>query len=281
MVDRLKKVQFEYLNYLFENMYMVRSKYYPESFFFKKNNKVVLELEKNGTLWVLYSNWTSIDNMLTLGYDGTQKLIKEWMEHKLKLGEIDPIRRPPFMSMESEIIELKPVEDTLLLGKTYLLNKVAQELDTIEIIPEKGFTRIHKNFEEDKESVKPVEITPLQGCVPPFLVDGEELTAQRMDYERRWDWKIINRSITPDIKGHSGSSWVESLLKSEEITPKQSVFPLEYPEEITPQESVPLQSWRDLENKEITPIKFYETESQVLEEQLTEEISKLSKDEKK
>ena len=87
--------------------------------------------------------------------------------------------------------------------------------------------------------------------------------------------------ITPKQMNAPHHFLVEEQLKFEEITPKQAVFPIEYPEEITPEESIPPQSWRDLENKEIKPVKFYENQLQVLEEQLKQEILKLSKDEKK
>jgi hypothetical protein len=55
MVDKLRKVHFKYLDYLFEDMYPVKLKYHPDSTFFKKDDEVTLELEKSGTLWVLYS----------------------------------------------------------------------------------------------------------------------------------------------------------------------------------------------------------------------------------
>jgi len=90
MKDKIRKSEFKFLNYLFENMYSVKSKFYPDSTFFKKNDKVILELEKSGTLWVLYSVWTDISDMFSYSYEETQQLIKAWMEEQLKSEEITP-----------------------------------------------------------------------------------------------------------------------------------------------------------------------------------------------
>ena len=90
MENNLRKTHFKYLNYVFDSMYAVKSKHYPDSTFFKKGDKVILELEKSGILWVLYSVWSNISDMFSFDYNETQKLIKEWMEAQLKLGEVTP-----------------------------------------------------------------------------------------------------------------------------------------------------------------------------------------------
>ena len=85
--DRLK---FEYLDYLFEGIYVVNSKKYPNSRFWKKDGEVIMELEESGELWILYSIWGEISSVFSLDYKKTQKLIKEWVEKHLKLGDITP-----------------------------------------------------------------------------------------------------------------------------------------------------------------------------------------------
>ena len=90
--NQLRKVQFKFLNYLFEDIYEVESKKYPDSRFWKKDGKVVLELEKSGRLWVLDSIWNDVEDMLSLNYDETQQLIKDWMEQHLGLEGITPTR---------------------------------------------------------------------------------------------------------------------------------------------------------------------------------------------
>lgn len=251
MVDKLRKVHFKYLDYLFEDMYPVKSKHYPDSTFFKKKDKVTLELEKSGTLWVLYSVWTSIADMFSLDYSETQQLIKAWMEKQIKMQEVEPIQNASFIRMEVE-----------------------EQLKLEEVTP-KWSRILEPNLIQ--EEIKSGEITPLQGCVSPFSMDGKELTPQQMNYViiGGIEEELEPVEITPDIKGHSGSYWAESQLKLEEVTPKnaiappsswrnlkleevkpkQAVFPIEYPKEITPEESIPLQSWRDLEKKEVTPRK--------------------------
>ena len=51
---------------------------------------MILELRPSGTLWVLRQIWNNISDMLSLDYDETQQIIKEWVEKQLKLEEIIP-----------------------------------------------------------------------------------------------------------------------------------------------------------------------------------------------
>ena len=86
----MMKAQFAYLDYIFDGMYEVESEEYPDSIFWKKDNKVVLELEESGQLRVLHSIWENISNMFSLDYDETKQLIKEWAEQHLELGVVEP-----------------------------------------------------------------------------------------------------------------------------------------------------------------------------------------------
>jgi hypothetical protein len=88
--NQLRKVQFKYLDYLFDGMREIKSEDYPDSRFWEKDGKVILELKKSGNLWVLESIWDDISNMFSLKYDETQQLIKEWMEQQLKLEGVIP-----------------------------------------------------------------------------------------------------------------------------------------------------------------------------------------------
>lgn len=303
MIDKLRKHQFKFLNYLFEDMYPVKSKYYPDSTFFKKDDKVTLELEKSGTLWVLYSVWTDIADMFSLDYNETQQLIKAWMEQQIKSKKVTPTRISGMYDFRTAMVEeqlkseevtpkrsneifpakmelqLKSEEVTPLLtiwnyeemieeqlkqeeviphtSITNQLMRVQEELKSVEIKPVKDvnlicqLAELRLNREEItptistsyrlEEKLKSVEITPLQGCVSPFSMDSEELTPQRMDYViiGEIEEELEPVEITPDIKGHSGSYWAESLLKSEEITPRSAIAP-------------PFR-WRELDSEEITP----------------------------
>ena len=135
MKDKIRKSEFKFLNYLFENMYSVKSKFYPDSTFFKKDDKVILELEKSGTLWVLYSVWTDISDMFSYGYVETQQLIKEWMEQQIKSEEVEPqlIWFLDSMLMEQQI---KSEEVTPSVGgKLYVSDLMEEQLKLAEVTP--------------------------------------------------------------------------------------------------------------------------------------------------
>ena len=88
--NQMRRLEFKYLDYLFDGMYEVESEEYPDSRFWKKDDKVVLELEESGQLRVLHSIWENISNMFSLDYDETKQLIKEWAEQHLELGVVEP-----------------------------------------------------------------------------------------------------------------------------------------------------------------------------------------------
>lgn len=187
MIDKLRKHQFKFLNYLFEDMYPVKSKYYPDSTFFKKDDKVTLELEKSGTLWVLYSVWTDIADMFSLDYNETQQLIKAWMEQQIKRKGVVPHK-----GLALEFVQME------------------QQIKSEEVTPRYCFSEYYSRMEQQ---LKSEEVTPI-------------LTI--------WNYEevIPHTCITNQL-----------MRVREEL---ESV-------EITPEESIPLQSWRDLEKKEITP----------------------------
>lgn len=88
--NQLNKLYFKFLNYLFKDIYEVELEYYPDTRFWKKDDNMVLELEKSGRLYVLHTIWNDISSMLSLDYDETEQLIKEWVEQHLKLEEFTP-----------------------------------------------------------------------------------------------------------------------------------------------------------------------------------------------
>jgi hypothetical protein len=89
--NQLRKVEFKFLNYLFDGIYEVELNEYPDLKFWKKDNRVVLELEKSGNLIVSLSIWSDISNMFSLDYDETKQLIKDWAEQHLELKRITPL----------------------------------------------------------------------------------------------------------------------------------------------------------------------------------------------
>jgi len=222
MKDKIRKSEFKFLNYLFENMYSVKSKFYPDSTFFKKDDKVILELEKSGTLWVLYSVWTDISDMFSYGYEETQQLIKEWVEAQLKKGVVEPSRASSMYGLRIAIVEEKLKSSKVVpLG---LLNG--------------GFTQVEKQLNSE-------EITPLDAGINylPFMekqLKSEEVTLSvgQLYVSDLMEEQLKQEEITPFMEEELAWVKVEEQLKSEEITP---------------QESIPTQIWRDLEKEEIMP----------------------------
>jgi hypothetical protein len=89
--NQIRRLEFKYLNYLFEGIHEVESKKYPYSRLWKKDKKVILELRNSGYLWVSYSIWNNISGMFSLNYNETRQLIKDWVEQHLKLGGFTPL----------------------------------------------------------------------------------------------------------------------------------------------------------------------------------------------
>jgi len=162
MKDRLRKVQFKYLDYLFENTYGVKSKFYTDSTFFKKDDKVILELEKSGTLWVLYSVWNSISDTFSIQYEETQQLIKEWMEEQLKQEVVTP---KPYSLAEAPMMEEQLKQEVVTPIKSHPMQVAAVEakLKQEEVKPHllcQGWS------EKVKEQLKSEEVTPKEALTP-------------------------------------------------------------------------------------------------------------------
>jgi hypothetical protein len=88
--NQMRRLEFKYLDYLFEDMYEVESEEYPDSRLWKKDKKVILELRNSGYLWVSYSIWNNISGMFSLNDNEAKQLIKDWVEQHLELGGITP-----------------------------------------------------------------------------------------------------------------------------------------------------------------------------------------------
>jgi len=89
--NQMRILQLEYLDFLFKDIYKVKSKDLPNSIIWKKDNEVVLIRTPN-RFWVSYWIWDNISNMLCLEYDETEELIKNWAEEYLELEGIKPKR---------------------------------------------------------------------------------------------------------------------------------------------------------------------------------------------
>jgi hypothetical protein len=206
MKDKIRKSQFKYLDYLFESMYSVKSKFYTDSTFFKKNDKVILELEKSGTLWVLYSVWTDISNMFSYGYEETQQLIKEWAESQLNSRKVVPegLLDGGFTQVEKQLnSEVVTPLDACSNYLPWMEKQLKQEV----VIPSVGKLYVSDFMEEQ---LKQEEITPRSAIAPPFR------------------WRKLDSVKYAEIKPQATlTSYhlkvVEEQLEKEEITPRQVV----------------------------------------------------------
>ena len=67
-----------------------RTKKYPNSLFWIKDGEVIAEIKNSKYFWVSYQIWSSIMSILSLEYDETQQVIKDWLEEHYKLGGLTP-----------------------------------------------------------------------------------------------------------------------------------------------------------------------------------------------
>jgi hypothetical protein len=205
MKDRIGKSQFKYLDYLFEGMYSVKSKFYPDSTFFKKNDKVILELEKSGTLWVLYSVWTDISNMFPLDYSETQQLIKAWMEQQIKKEEVAPSRASSMYGLRIAMVEekLKSEEITPLDAGSNYLPFMEKQLKQEEITPKSAIAP--PSSWRKLDSVKYVEIKPNVPLSTYHLKVVEE--------------KLKSEEVTPRQVVPGSFDWIQEQINLGEVTP--------------------------------------------------------------
>jgi hypothetical protein len=223
MKNKIGKSQFKYLDYLFEGVYLVKSKFYPDSTFFKKNDKVILELEKSGTLWVLYSVWTDISNMFSLDYSETQQLIKAWMEQQLKQEVVAP-------------------KKLTLYAAQYMGKKIKSE----EVEPLRASSMYGLRIAMVEEKLKSEEVEPSVG--------GKLYVSALMEEQ------LKSAEVTPLDAGSNYLPFMEKQLKQEEITPKEAIPPQSWrdleKEEITPRSAIaPPFRWRNLDSVKYVEIK--------------------------
>jgi len=95
--NSLRRVQFKYLDYLFEGMHVIKMLSPddnifsgPNAIFWKKNDSIllVLRIREKNKLEVTYPIWEDISNMFSLDYYETQELMEEWAEQRLGVGKV-------------------------------------------------------------------------------------------------------------------------------------------------------------------------------------------------
>jgi hypothetical protein len=80
----------KFITYQFEPHEEIRTKKFPDSIFWVKDGKVIVEIEKTNFFWVSNQIWRSISLMFSLKNDETQQVVKDWLEEHYKLGSLKP-----------------------------------------------------------------------------------------------------------------------------------------------------------------------------------------------
>jgi hypothetical protein len=80
----------KFITYQFEPHEEIRTKKFPDSIFWVKDGKVIVEIEKTNFFWVSNQIWRSISLMFSLKNDETQQVVKDWLEEHYKLGNLKP-----------------------------------------------------------------------------------------------------------------------------------------------------------------------------------------------
>ena len=65
-------------------------KEYPNSIFWTKNGKIIVDIENSKYFWVIADIWANISKMFSLDYEETQEVIKRWLEEHYNLGSLTP-----------------------------------------------------------------------------------------------------------------------------------------------------------------------------------------------
>ena len=80
----------KFISYQFEPHEEKTSKKYPDSIFWTKNGRIIVEIENLKYFWVINDIWTNISSMFSLEYEETQEVIKYWLEEHYNLGSLTP-----------------------------------------------------------------------------------------------------------------------------------------------------------------------------------------------
>jgi hypothetical protein len=84
----------KFITYQLEPHEEKTSKEYPNTIFWVKDGKVIVEIKKSGYFWVDSETWETISRMFSLDYDETIDVIGEWLEEHYKLGSLRPQKTP-------------------------------------------------------------------------------------------------------------------------------------------------------------------------------------------
>ena len=92
--NKLNDVALSWINQNFnpDQLEVVTSENYPESVFFRKNGKVVMEQDKKDKyFWVSYDEiWSFFESFFGMEYQQIREVLSYWLEETLKLEGYTP-----------------------------------------------------------------------------------------------------------------------------------------------------------------------------------------------
>ncbi len=93
--NKLERVVIHWMNQNFspDQLEIFKSEKYPDSIFFKKNGKVVMEQDKKSKyFWFHYDNiWSFFESFFGMEYKQIQEVLSYWLEKTLKLEGYTPL----------------------------------------------------------------------------------------------------------------------------------------------------------------------------------------------
>ena len=93
--NKLNKVTLSWMNQNFSSgqLEIVKSEEYPNSVFFRKNGKVVMEQDKKSKYFYFdYEEiWSFFELFFDLGYGQIQEVLRYWLEKTFKLESYTPV----------------------------------------------------------------------------------------------------------------------------------------------------------------------------------------------
>ncbi len=111
--NKILKVAFKFMNSEFspDQLEIVMSEKYPNSIFFRKNGKVVMEQDKNfKDFYFDYDEiWSFFESLFSMKYQQIQDVMRYWLEETLKLKGYTPlVYQSEAITMLDETLKLKP-----------------------------------------------------------------------------------------------------------------------------------------------------------------------------
>jgi hypothetical protein len=110
--SKLNKVALKWMNLNFspDQLEVIEHPDYPNSIFYRKNGKVVMEQnKKNERFWFSYEDiWSFFESFFGMEHQEIQEVLRYWLEDTFKLGGYTP-----FFSSKTTLSRL---EDTFKLG---------------------------------------------------------------------------------------------------------------------------------------------------------------------